>query len=282
MPEENAWDSSEDPVYEEGDVTPIVPRPWFFSASQIETFLACPRKWAWRYIRGIKSPEQPSAKLGTEMHRVLEEYLRDGTPLPLSDPNPLTREAAAIAVPGIKLLPAAQTQGMTLEREFRFENVGKGDAEPILFTGKKDIDIGPATSDSGNAEVWDHKSSSNMERYGKKVEDLLEDPQAILYAYEAMSRHRTTAVEMNWVYYATRGTRRAKRVHLTMVKDHVVPRFLAFRPALVELTAALKVSRPPETFPGDESHCDAYGGCFYLSRCAPLRTNKNPFSRMGR
>lgn len=270
----------EEGEWEDGSYTSISPRPWFFSASQIDTFLACPRKWAWRYIAKKRGPDHPSAKLGTEMHRLLENYLRDGTPLPFSDPSPLTREAAAIASPSLVHLPQPKTPGMAVERKFTFKSGDPLPHGPLLFTGKVDVSLSPLATGTSVPKVIDHKSSSNMSRYAKTPDDLEEDPQAILYAYDAMVTYKSKVVDLEWIYSSTRGARKSMPVRLRLHASHVVPRFLAFRPALMQLHASLHSNRTPESFPGDESHCDAFGGCPYKADCAPLFKNTNPFSRM--
>ena len=69
------------------------------SASQIDTYLGCGRKWWFGKILGLPTPTHPSAALGGEIHEALEKYLTDGT---LPDPN---TKIGRIIAPGIKFLP---------------------------------------------------------------------------------------------------------------------------------------------------------------------------------
>jgi len=46
------------------------------SASQIKKYQRCPRQWAYRYIEKRPEPSSKSAELGSEIHKVLEDYFR--------------------------------------------------------------------------------------------------------------------------------------------------------------------------------------------------------------
>src|SRR5690606_9016115 len=54
------------------------------SASQIETFKLCQRKWGFRTIEGIKASNR-FAEAGTAYHDLIEPWLLHGTPLPADD-----------------------------------------------------------------------------------------------------------------------------------------------------------------------------------------------------
>lgn len=53
-----------------------VPKP-HLSASQIETYLQCPRRWAYRYIRGIRSPGSGATAQGSAWHAAIEHGYRE-------------------------------------------------------------------------------------------------------------------------------------------------------------------------------------------------------------
>ena len=47
------------------------------SYSQLDTFLTCPRRWMYRYLRGYgKSDDTESTQLGTQVHASIEEYCK--------------------------------------------------------------------------------------------------------------------------------------------------------------------------------------------------------------
>ena len=48
----------------------------YISASRLNCWLACPRKWAFRYIDGIRTPTSPALFVGKACHSALEGYYR--------------------------------------------------------------------------------------------------------------------------------------------------------------------------------------------------------------
>lgn len=240
-------------------------KPWRFSATQFDTFLDCPRKWAWKYIAGKRTPPNKSAALGSLVHKLLENYLRTGETLPLSSVDPKTREAAEIAAAGIHHLPAPKTPGMVVEggdtddeaKGFQFEI-----APGVIVRGAKDIRFA-----NGPVEVWDHKTTVDF-KWAKTAEQLRKNVQAVLYAYEEMEVRAADHVDLNWVYYRTRDGRASKKVHLRMVKEQVLPPIRALGVVGRLLLLSLKEQRDPLSFPAETTHCGAYGGCPYKADCS--------------
>jgi CRISPR/Cas system-associated exonuclease Cas4 (RecB family) len=76
------------------------------SASQIDAYSQCPRKWAWRRLDGIKTEPKPSLALGIAVHEQLEHYLAEGKELDL------TTDAGRIALAGLHYLPKPGTPGL--------------------------------------------------------------------------------------------------------------------------------------------------------------------------
>ena len=68
------------------------------SASQISTFLDCPRKWYLNKIVGLDSPSSAATELGGDVHTQLEAYLR-------GEGGPDDSEAGVIASQGLRYLP---------------------------------------------------------------------------------------------------------------------------------------------------------------------------------
>jgi len=93
----------------------------------------CPRKWAWRYLLGLKPPQHPAAALGDEVDSgQLQPYLREGRPIDL------TKQAGQIAAAALPYLPLPQTPGLVLQKEFHlpaptWEQTG------LWFTGFIDL-----------------------------------------------------------------------------------------------------------------------------------------------
>jgi len=173
-----------------------------FSATQVDTFRLCKRKWAWRYLDGIESEPHASAQLGTEVHAQLEGWLREGKMLDMS-----TR-AGLIAMSSLHLLPSPKS--CDVERPFLIELFG------FRFRGFKDFERGPEIHRSNgtwiSGFVGDHKTSTDPSKWGKSADDLRNDTQAILYAAEHMHRFEAPSVELHWNYLRTSGSPKATPV----------------------------------------------------------------------
>ncbi len=242
------------------------------SASQIETFTSCQRKWGWRALDKIEAPTHASAAKGTLIHSQFEKYLK-GESLDYS--TPALREAAERAMPGIVNLPAPLTEGMEVEKAFSFQT-----ERGIVFRGFMDVVVPHAHLVPGltgdNPCVIDHKSTSSF-RYAKTPETLSTDTQAMLYAYEAMRTYRSPVVDLLWNYVQTKGAAATQRVHLRVVSEHVAAQFLGPISASAMQIATVYAQHPKVLdLPPSRDACDAYGGCPYKYLCTDL-TTAGPF-----
>lgn len=93
------------------------------SASQIETFRRCPRKWFFAKILGYPSPSTPALELGVAVHEELERYLLAST-----TPGP-------IASAGLDLLPKPPVDPELVEAFFALVDPSL----PVPIVGKIDL-----------------------------------------------------------------------------------------------------------------------------------------------
>lgn len=248
-----------------------------FSPTQISTFLECPRKWAWRRIEKIYDPPNASAALGTESHSVLERYMGLGE-MPDHVAHPL---AAKVAAAGLHLLPPPKTPGILLERNFRFQSP----RTQFVYNGLKDLEIEPGvpvpTLELTGEEpgVVDYKTTSNISSYAKTPEDLLFDPQAILYAVDSMARFQAKSVELRWIYLQTKGAHRSHVTRQRIESSHAAEVFSAIEDVAKEAAAALDAGAKPLDLEPNPSACSAYGGCPHRHRCN-LKPSDQARSRM--
>ena len=238
------------------------------SASQLETFSACRRKWAWRALEKIEVPPHASAAKGSLIHKQFEAYLK-GESLDYS--SPAMREAAERALPGVINLPPPQSPGMLVEHGFSFETSGG-----IVFRGFMDVvlpDSGVVPGCEGGAPcVIDHKSTSSF-RYLKSPEVLRTDVQAMIYAYRAMAMFRNPTVDLVWNYVRTKDSAQTQRVHLRVVSEHVTEQFLGpITKTATELVAMYAAAPRVLDLPPSLGQCDAYGGCPYKLNCTDLHS----------
>ena len=262
------------------------------SATALDTFSSCPRKWAWKAIAGIPSPPTPSTALGELVHSELERYLKEGT---LPDQS---SDAGRIATDGLKLLPAPKTPGMIVEKKFDFSMLGH------TYTGRLDFEIGPYPIDArGNPltvvdgavgvgmslpTVGDHKTTGDM-AYAKTPDVLKTDVQAILYAVYAIAQYKSEGANLVWTYFRTKGTPKSKRTHLPILKKEVESFFLdggvevpwKGNPAGGSKKGILQLSEEMEeayhkvggkggdvlSLPFNPDACGKFGGCPYVGMC---------------
>jgi RecB family exonuclease len=158
-----------------------------FSASQVSTYEACPRKWAYQKIDGLTTPPHPSAAFGTQVHSHLEAWFERRELPPETD----TGKVARAMIPH---LPAPQQiLAENVEKEFSWRF-----GDDIAFRGFIDLvdeSVTPLT-------IYDHKTTGSL-AYAKSVTDLLDDPQATLYARAMMDARGLDRVRLRWTY-ATR------------------------------------------------------------------------------
>src|SRR5678816_2983259 len=153
-----------------------------FSATQVESFLLCPRKWAWSKLDGISSPPTPAAELGTIVHAQLENWLGYGIPFDCS------HKSGDIAYAGLEHLPRPNTPGMTVEEAFVLELGGH------TWRGLKDVQI----LDRQPPLVLDHETTRDIDLFARSPEELRTNVQACLYAADAMVRTDSDTCELYW------------------------------------------------------------------------------------
>ena len=249
----------------------------FISPTAITAWLECPRKWAWRYIAKIYAAPKASAELGTDAHKQLELYLTKGMPLDF------TRPSGAILQAGLHFFPAPMTDGLQGEGEFYLQSERTG----FVYMGKKDVELPPGVPqpqlgfDGSAPIIEDLKTTKDIGEYAKSKDDLLFDPQSVMYAIEAMVRYGTENADLGWVYCQTAKTKKSEPVTLRMHKDHAVRLFDAVESVATEMQTARDgaVGRDPSEFirselPAVPSQCKAYGGCPHVANCKLSHSQK--------
>lgn len=222
----------------------------WFSATQVETYLLCPRKWAWYKVAGIVQPPSPSLALGSAVHAQLEGWLRDGKPLDLLS------EAGQIAMAGLHHLPAPGTPGLVVEQAYQLVIGGHH------FRGAKDWQL----LDRRPPVVGDHKTTKDY-RWVKTVEELRTNIQAALYAADSMLRTQYPVCDLQWTYFKTSGGRGSQVVHLRVTAEEIVPTIDRVIKACDEMSLILRAGVRAEEVPINPEACEAFGGCPYQSIC---------------
>mgnify|MGYP003111914458 CR=1 FL=1 len=219
----------------------------YVSASQITTFRDCPRKWYFDKIIGLERPATKATALGSEVHEVLEEYLKNGTPPP-------DTEAGEIASSGLHLLPESDCVEIELSLA---DDMPLNDA-PVQVVGYVDA-IYPETH-----HILDHKTSSNK-RYTKTKRELAVNVQLILYARAYLDKHDADEITLTHIYYGTR-SRWSKRVDVRVTREHVLEQWSEIRSDIEKMVEVSEIDRASDVTPCRDS-CDKYGGCPFIGSC---------------
>lgn len=221
------------------------------SASQVDTWMLCQRKWAWSYIEKLKKSNL-FATQGTEIHQVLADWLEKGKSI---DTN---SAIGKIVLPGLKYLPAPGTPGLEIEKGFSLET------EVAKYRGFKDMQWFDNVLNV--PIVGDHKSTTDF-KWAKTEEDLRDNTQANLYAYDALCRYDAKEVELRWVYYRTRGAPGSQLVKLRVHAPEVLEQMEKIDEVGAEIATAYAQLTKATDAPANPRACEAFGGCVYLQEC---------------
>lgn len=222
---------------------------WRYSASQIDTYEMCERKWAWKYIDGVYTEPTAAAALGTEIHSRLEDWFGKKE-VPADD------KAGVVAQAMIPLLPAPHlATKKNIEREFQLK------IEDLYFTGLIDLVI-PGEVPT----ILDHKTTSDL-RWAKTREGLSDDVQATLYAYWAFIHFKSPAVNLQWTYGVTRGTPHATIVDRVVTKREIEPRIIKSLQSAEEMDLIRRSDVQAIDVSYNASACEAFGGCPFKEKC---------------
>ena len=215
------------------------------SASQLETFQLCPRKWGLARIDGIREPESTAQRDGSAYHKVAEAYLATGR----IDHSGKYGEWLSAAVPH---LPTPPVPDGTIEQWFCFEP-----EQGIGFRGRVDLWL--------PAMILDHKTCADF-KWAKTPDELATGIQSVLYAHAHLrNRPPGDSVLLRWVYARKRGASASIKVEATITKEQAAE---VFRRVHLPLARAIEVARTAESgndLPPNPRACSAYGGCFYAA-----------------
>lgn len=214
------------------------------SPSALETWALCPRKLAWK-DSGVEVPPNPSALLGTKVHKVAEDYLTLG-----KEPDMLTREGEIFSA-GMHHLPNKDFPNLVIEGEFTREFRG------VTFSGRVDFSIPSIPL------VGDHKTTSDY----KYVRNLPLDTQANIYAWNAMETAGTDTCHLLWVYYLTKSKPSSRAVTAVLSKFDVLKHMEDYAIMGHGILKAAQAQVNPLDYPKNIDACEAYGGCPYQHLC---------------
>ena len=224
------------------------------SPSQVNTWDTCKRRW-W-YSRRRPRTSNVYAEFGTRVHALLESWLALGIAPPLRSPAGPDKHGLC-AVQGLGLIPAPRTA--IVEQGFKLDYQG------VRWNGR--IDFLHDYRAQGPITIGDHKTISKLAR-AKTSDELLVDPQRIVYAAWAAATFSVRSVTATWVYYQ-RTSPKSRRVDVTESSTEIWQRFrdLHHRVGL-PILAATSIETP-HAFPRNLDACQLYPphGCPYAGEC---------------
>lgn len=252
------------------------------SASQVDTYRECVRKWAWKYLEKIPDLPNSSARLGTKCHSVLEAWLLHGTypdtqeifQTQARDGHWVDHFPGQIVQAGLHLLPAPGIANV--EGSFRLESrasAWRGFRDAVFLEDLASITSQAFAPDPIVAQlpgiipvVLDHKTTANF-RWMKSEDVLASDAQANIYAAKTMEDMATREVLARWVYYRTTGRPEAKLVEVLFTVDHVAAQMEVLDAQAAEIHQLYQLRPKALELPASPEACGNYGGCPHVQRC---------------
>ena len=228
----------------------------YVSASQVQRFEECPRKWYESYVLGNRQPETDAMRLGTLIHKEVEHYLLTGE-VRDSDWADLVREGAS--------LTPRPSKDMLVEHKLVIPT-WEGGPEWVGY-----LDLGYLHEGVLCVDDWKTKSSFN---YCKSPEELANDIQMGSYGLWLLAMApklfgaAINVVKLSHINLKTKGKKEARRVEVVVNKEQIVKRWEKSLELVREMVSwAEKQPEKSETLPPNPKMCGAYGGCFYRPIC---------------
>jgi len=230
------------------------------SASQIQTFDGCKRKWAGQKLFKLPEPARAAASMGSEVHEELELLAHAHISATKSFPEPQRHERLVHEM--WKHVPTLV--GAEIVPEARLElPVIPG----VRLLGFADLLIRYPETKAG--VVLDYKTTKSK-RYVKSKKTLeAGDLQAVVYTQygrKMFPDHRWTC---HWITGLTDGSNKVTSA-TAFLTDETVDRVWNHVKEASEQIVQLRASKPQhfeEVEPTFGDACKAFGGCPFLDRC---------------
>jgi len=278
----------------------------YVSASAISAFDpssdgGCPSRWYFEKIEGRKTPETKSQAVGTEAHGQIEHYLKTGE-----------RTLGTVVEPGARFLPAPGSdllieetfgdwqQALTLRDAVLRGEVPEDAPSRVTATvcnipvmGAMDLrhrrgewvdtfgELRREASPEHTAEIVDWKTTKDIEKWGKRADELHLTVQMPLYA------KATTLVwpDVNFVRisHGQFGTarREARKVSALLDQEAIAWRFGQIE-SMVRSMQHTALEASVSSVEKNINACGSYGGCPHKSYCdRPMGSIKQLFQITG-
>lgn len=155
-------------------------KPVSVSASQIDAYRTCPRRWWFRSIRKLPSPTTPALVFGDRFSKAVEARLK-GQPVPLFDP--LADAVIARFLEAAESFYPAPNPSIYAERKVEFALT-----EQTRMVGYLDV----LDLSGDEIRIRDHKTRADK-RYALSTDKLRSDLQLGIYAHAIFLEHPEAA-----------------------------------------------------------------------------------------
>mgnify|MGYP003640294461 CR=1 FL=1 len=248
------------------------------SASAIETFDRCRRKWYFGYVERIRDDKNPAAMRGDRIHDLAERYLKGEV-----DPLDLQGEDVRwwrYLEPGLEFAP---TPADVVEHGWGVEDWVKEPCGPLNFVGKVDF------YNLADLTINDWKTTGNVGwRYSKKPKALAHHIQPHVYAYALFKDNpvaHANGVRFQHVNMQSRGVPNAMEVWARYEDDdgnthNSIPWQVILDTwqeviSTSEAMADVATNNPEaETVEGNTKACRDFGGCPHAAICTLSPMNR--------
>lgn len=233
------------------------------SVSQLKRHKLCPRAWFFQKVMRVPEPSTGAQQVGTEGHAQLEHFLVTGEDV-----------LGTFARSGAHLLP---TPGPDLLVEQPLNGEPPLTAGGIPFTGFIDLVDARRLASDGVLRITDHKFTSNVATNAASAEQLADadtEPGLQMVGYGAWALSQVErfpglrTLELEHLYYQTRGQRLAASVVATVPAEHLAHEWQTkVEPQVEAMKEHAQAARASDVPANYGPACGKYGGCPFMAKC---------------
>jgi hypothetical protein len=273
----------------EGLTIPMMREPRF-SATTAKNTKRCQRIWFWEYLLGIELEPTEAMLFGTALHKVCEDWLKEGKAPSKFDIHGRT------ASPGLQYLPGPMSFGLHVEDKFEFLAWPNGptvtgtidcwiepsELEMFLLdnvdSGIDDKELTEMFRDAydGDLDLYDHKTTSDF-KWRLREDDcedampkLRDDVQCNLYALALLKKYpKARGVRAHWIYYRKNQHPSAMLVETYISREDAMAKWVEIQDVLDTMNRMLRELPALAQVPPSLDECEAYRGCAHKARCFP-------------
>lgn len=243
------------------------------SPSQIKLWRGCEARWGFVYLSGgEREPDSQHTALGKLVHKELEDWVNEGK-LP----------SHRVALAGLPFAPAPRTA--LTERAMSFLTAsspwrGYIDLSYALVPGSKVTS--PEIFRAHTLVIQDWKTTTKLEN-AKSPEDLLDDEQSNLYAYEGYTVQEAENVRGKWVYLTTTGAPKTLPVEFAFERSRVIDTVGVIDEDAAKVQRLYQLSPKPTELKKSTGYCYAFKKqCPAFDKCKPNTSTQISFANLNK